>query len=357
MSDRKRRRSASKTTNPTAEPPSGSNDEVIVVGVVGKRKRVEVNQAESNDSRLSGLVDSIADCWLCPITLELPVDPVTAEDGRIYERSDIEEWLREKKTSPSTNEPMGPRLLPAKQAKATIEALVRSGAVADDKAEAWKAKLKAEQEALSKKLADKENVRKLGEAAGGGDGAEDEVEVVEGPLLEGRKEEGGKVRPSTVDERGGKGKREEKMVTLKTIYEGLQKDRYIKPDIEMCHIRKKLRNEMKHNKDCGYKHTLKELWEWDSWDDPELPFIYRVITDGKLRTSWRPSIEESEVEGSEEAGWSPKEGEGVLVNWKGVHYGGLVQEVYGKGKGKYKQRWLVHFHEDSTEAEVRFKDS
>jgi hypothetical protein len=113
---------------------------------------------ESKARRISGVVDSIADNWLCPITLELPIDPVTAEDGKIYERSAIEQWLRTKRTSPSTNNHMGRRLFPAPQAKSTIEALVKSGAVSDDKAKAWKAKLKNE-----------EKVKKWREAAEVGD--------------------------------------------------------------------------------------------------------------------------------------------------------------------------------------------
>ena len=124
-----------------------------------KQAESKAKQAEKKVRRVSGVMDSIADCWLCPITLELPIDPVTAEDGKIYERSAIEQWLRDHNTSPSTNDPIGSRLLPAPQAKATIEALVKSGAVADDKATAWKAK-----------LADQEKLRKLREAADGGDG-------------------------------------------------------------------------------------------------------------------------------------------------------------------------------------------
>ena len=113
-----------------------SDNSVVVVKVENPFKR------KLED--ISGVVDSIADNWLCPITLELPIDPVMAEDGKIYERSAIEQWLREKRTSPSTNNTMGHRLFPAPQAKSTIEALVKSGAVSDDKVKAWKAKLEYE---------------------------------------------------------------------------------------------------------------------------------------------------------------------------------------------------------------------
>ena len=43
----------------------------------------------------------------CPITFSLPVDPVIAEDGKVYERSAIEEWLKKQRKSPVTNLEMG----------------------------------------------------------------------------------------------------------------------------------------------------------------------------------------------------------------------------------------------------------
>ncbi len=64
-------------------------------------------------------LDKLADEFICPITSELPVDPVTAEDGRVYEKSALLEWFATKPEdeikSPVTNEPMGKRLLPAVQ--------------------------------------------------------------------------------------------------------------------------------------------------------------------------------------------------------------------------------------------------
>ena len=44
--------------------------------------------AEAN-KRLRGTLDSIAEELICPITRDLPADPVTAEDGRVYERHAI----------------------------------------------------------------------------------------------------------------------------------------------------------------------------------------------------------------------------------------------------------------------------
>ena len=82
---------------------------------------------------------------VCPITFSLPVDPVTAEDGKVYERSAIEEWLKKKRKSPVTNLAMGTKLLPALQVKSMIRTMVASGALTGDKVDAWKLKLEEEE--------------------------------------------------------------------------------------------------------------------------------------------------------------------------------------------------------------------
>jgi TPR repeat protein len=84
--------------------------------------------------------------FLCPITFSLPVDPVTAEDGNVYERSAIEEWLKQQHKSPVTNLAMGTRLQPALRVKNMIRAMVASGALTGDKVDAWKLKLEEEGE-------------------------------------------------------------------------------------------------------------------------------------------------------------------------------------------------------------------
>lgn len=45
--------------------------------------------------------------YYCPITHLVMRDPVSAEDGHIYEKEALKEWVSHKKTSPLTNEPMG----------------------------------------------------------------------------------------------------------------------------------------------------------------------------------------------------------------------------------------------------------
>ena len=91
---------------------------------------------------------------VCPITFSLPVDPVMAEDGNVYERSAIEEWLKQQHKSPVTNLAMGTKLLPALQVKNMIRAMVTSGALTGDKVDAWKLKLEEEVVAEMRRKAD-----------------------------------------------------------------------------------------------------------------------------------------------------------------------------------------------------------
>jgi len=104
----------------------------------------DATQQESK--RVKTAMNSIADEWVCPISQALPLDPVMAEDGKIYERAAIAKWLAEHQRSPSTGMAMGTKLVPSPQVRNTLEHLVQSGAIDGDKAVAWKTKLKHEQE-------------------------------------------------------------------------------------------------------------------------------------------------------------------------------------------------------------------
>ena len=65
--------------------------------------------------------------------------------GRIYEKRAIEQWFSSRQgqqlKSPVTNEPMGKKLLPAVQVRNMIKSMVQSGAIAGDKADAWKRRM------------------------------------------------------------------------------------------------------------------------------------------------------------------------------------------------------------------------
>ena len=110
-----------------------------------KRALEDVTETVAHTRHRSVMDDALANL-VCSITQELPVDPVTAEDGLIYERTAIQTWLKRQKTSPVTNLRMGSKLLPAPQVKSVIEAMARSGAIDGEKGSAWQKKLEEEKD-------------------------------------------------------------------------------------------------------------------------------------------------------------------------------------------------------------------
>ena len=117
-----------------------------------KRAAPQETQAETQAvvKRYRQAIDEVAEEYVCPITAELPIDPVTAEDGRCYERCAIEEWFARQPhpqvKSPVTNELMGKRLFPAVQVRNSLKRLVESGAISGSKADAWKKAMAEEAE-------------------------------------------------------------------------------------------------------------------------------------------------------------------------------------------------------------------
>jgi hypothetical protein len=84
----------------------------------------------------------------CPITLALMVNPVTAADGRMYERTAIERVIKDHRRgrgrsrslplSPTTNEPLAnDRLLPAVHVRQMIESAVKGGFLSSGVCEDW----------------------------------------------------------------------------------------------------------------------------------------------------------------------------------------------------------------------------
>ncbi len=67
---------------------------------------------------------------LCPITLEMFIEPVIGSDGHTYERSAIVDWLHRNKISPMTYEPMSINSLRSNLAvKNIIEELLESNKI------------------------------------------------------------------------------------------------------------------------------------------------------------------------------------------------------------------------------------
>ena len=131
-----------------------------------KRKAEIEAELQQQTKRLKDATDTVASEFMCAISHELPLDPVTAEDGQVYERGAIEAWIARAEAdesplkSPKHNTPMGPRLFPSTQARNIIEQMVRTGAISGPNADAW-----------LKKLADEKEVKELRAKAEGGDAA------------------------------------------------------------------------------------------------------------------------------------------------------------------------------------------
>ena len=98
----------------------------------------------SRKRKAFSLAESIHDELICPITYEMPAEPVYAEDGRLYERSAIEQWFAaDNRSSPMTKLPMGTRLVDAVQVRNVIERIVESGELPEERAREWRANREA----------------------------------------------------------------------------------------------------------------------------------------------------------------------------------------------------------------------
>ena len=90
--------------------------------------------------------------FLCSISCQLPIDPVLALDGRVYDREFITDWFTRNPgdtcKSPMTNKPIRKTLVPATQIKSTIALLIDRGIIANSETEEWKRAVK-EQEGWS----------------------------------------------------------------------------------------------------------------------------------------------------------------------------------------------------------------
>lgn len=78
------------------------------------------------------VVEKVLAGYRCPITLNLLVDPVVAQDGHIYERDALEHWFQAKKTSPVLGAPMGTCVTPVLAVRETIDELVAKAGLLDD---------------------------------------------------------------------------------------------------------------------------------------------------------------------------------------------------------------------------------
>ena len=122
---------------PPMPPKATPAPKAATTSVTGKKRQLEPKAPSApvpNPSLLAELK--------CPISLELPVDPVTAEDGRVYERLKLLEYFSltdaPKARSPVTGVIMGKTVVAAFQMRNTIERLVESKVIAGPEADRWK---------------------------------------------------------------------------------------------------------------------------------------------------------------------------------------------------------------------------
>jgi len=104
-------------------------------------------KASKNDileSSANVVTDALVELYICPITHELMVDPVTAEDGQTYERAAIENWLERNERSPldPSTRIRVTNLTAVRTVQKSIESLIESGFVDGKLSDHWKEKKK-----------------------------------------------------------------------------------------------------------------------------------------------------------------------------------------------------------------------
>lgn len=108
------------------------------------RKERKTRPGKGRSTAGTGNQDDLSEEYVCPITMELPIDPVLCADGRCYERSAIEEHIRRNGQngmvrSPLTNVEISAQLFPATLVRNTLSRLIEQGVVNGERVDAWKA--------------------------------------------------------------------------------------------------------------------------------------------------------------------------------------------------------------------------
>lgn len=140
-----------------------------------KRAKLSQDHASKSSTSKSSSSEAVENEYVCPITHELFIDPVTAEDGRVYERAALLrmfEGIADHRgndvfgdiRSPITNEPMGQALLAAHQVRSALAALIAAGVIAGERATTW-------QEVMHKREEDRRTVEHLKTECDKGDSA------------------------------------------------------------------------------------------------------------------------------------------------------------------------------------------
>ena len=118
---------------PVAPPAPAPEPAATPAKTGGERRGKKRPRAENNGTFAEAVLASVT----CPISQSLVVRPVIAEDGKCYERAHIERWLRQKKSSPLTNQRMGTRLADHTDGRHLVASAIENGLVDADAATAW----------------------------------------------------------------------------------------------------------------------------------------------------------------------------------------------------------------------------
>lgn len=120
--------------------------------------RAQANAAATPEAEMAAAFAKQAESMLCPLSLELPDDPVVAEDFQIYDRKTVQDWFATEAgamvKSPVTREWMGKTLKPAPWVRDMFDNFIVKGLWKCEHAKAWLKRLneKKEREAKVKEL-------------------------------------------------------------------------------------------------------------------------------------------------------------------------------------------------------------
>ena len=99
----------------------------------GRKRSVQEEELRKENKRFKAALVSSTEEYICPISHELMLDPVIAEDEGLYEREEIEKVLKmrpgRKFRSPRTGLMVGKTLIAAPSVRNSIDFAVESGAV------------------------------------------------------------------------------------------------------------------------------------------------------------------------------------------------------------------------------------
>lgn len=106
----------------------------------GPSRSKKRNTSSAEETKKESLLQDVVSGLTCAITHEPVADPVLAEDGFLYERSEITRWFSKEKRSPRTNKEMGTTLMASVTSRQLIEKVVSLGLVDDEAAASWHVK-------------------------------------------------------------------------------------------------------------------------------------------------------------------------------------------------------------------------